>query len=134
MPKLQGWTTWMIAALLLLSVGELWAGSKKKAKQPEQFATLNFLVVREPDGKPVKNASLVIHFLREDGSQDNDGLQLKTGPDGRTSITDIPYGKLRLQAIAHGLRTYGEDVEVNAAQQEFVIRLQPPADQVSIYK
>lgn len=124
----------MFVGLLSLAPPELWARSKKQPKAPEQFSSLRFVVLRASNSKPVKNASVVIHFLRKDGSQDDDGLQLKTDTDGRAGIEDIPYGKLRLQVVARGLQTYGEDVEINSAQQEFVIRLNPPADQVTIYK
>ena len=120
----------------LLSAGtpELWARGKKQPKTPEQFSRLSFVVLRASGDKPVRNASVVIHFLRKDGSQDDEGFQLKTDSEGRAAIDDIPYGKLRLQVVAHGLQTYGEDVEINSAQQEFVIRLNPPAGQMSIYK
>jgi hypothetical protein len=119
--------------LLLIAAVGVSAGEKKK-KAPEQFCSLGFVVLRDSDGRPVKNASVVIHFLRTDGSQGGEGLQLKTDSDGRASVDDIPYGKLRLQVVAHRLQTYGEDFEVKQAKQEFVIRLKPPADQVSIYK
>jgi hypothetical protein len=76
----------------------------------------------------------VIHSLRKDGSQDSDGFQLKTDNDGRAHIGDIPYGKVRLQVLAHSLQTYGDDIEVKQPQQEIVVRLKPPAEQVSIYK
>jgi hypothetical protein len=122
----------MVCLLLMGAVGAS-AGAKKK-KAPEQFCRLGFVVLRESDGGPVKYASVVLHFLRKDGSQESEGLQLKTGSEGRASVEDIPYGRLRLQVVAHGLQTYGEDVEVNQATQEFVIRLKPPADQVSNYK
>ena len=124
----------MLLGLLCLGHAELWARGKKQAKAPEQFSSLNFVVVRTANGKPVRNASVVVHFLRKDGSQDDEGFQLKTDSEGRAAIDDIPYGRLRLQVVAHGLQTYGEDVEINAAKQEFVIRLNPPADQVTIYK
>ena len=119
---------WLLIVAVCLSAGE------KKKKAPEPFSSLTFVVLRESDGRPVKNASVVLHFLRQDGSQEWEGLQLKTNTDGRASIEDIPYGKLRLQVVAHSLQTYGDDVEVNQAKQEFVIRLKPPAAQVSIYK
>src|ERR1019366_2198808 len=93
----------------------------KKKKAPEPFSSLTFVVLRESDGRPVKNASVVLHLLRQDGSQEREGLQLKTNADGRASIEDIPYGKLRLQVVAHRLQTYGDDVEVNQAKQELVI-------------
>jgi 5-hydroxyisourate hydrolase-like protein (transthyretin family) len=122
----------LLCWLLIVSVCLSAEGKKKKA--PEPFCSLSFVVLRESDGTPIKNASVVLHFLRQDGSQEWDGLQLKTNADGRASIEDIPYGKLRLQVVAHSLQTYGDDVEVNQAKQEFVIRLKPPAAQVSIYK
>jgi hypothetical protein len=108
------------------------AGNKKKA--PEKFSDLSFVVLRDSDGQPIKYASVVIHFLRKDGSEEPDGLQLKTDSEGRARITDIPYGNLRVQVIAPRLQTYGDDFVVNQAQQEFVIRLKPPAGQVSLDK
>ena len=125
------WFGWGVALLLILPLC-LSAGNKKKA--PEQFGSLSFVVLRDSDGEPVKNASVVIHFLRKDGSEESDGLQLKTDSDGRTSIDDIPYGTLRLQVIAHRMQTYGDDVALNQAKEEFVIRLKPPADQITNYK
>ena len=118
---------------LLLILPLCLSAAEKKKKAPEQFCSLSFVVLRDTSGKPIKNASVVIHSLRKDGTQDTEGFQLKTDTDGRASIDDIPYGKLRLQVLAHGLQTYGDDIEVNAAKQEFVIRLKPPAAQVSIY-
>ena len=130
---LTGLLLGLICLNLFLGTTELSARAKKP-KTPEQFSILSFVVLRETDGKPVRNASVVIHFLRKDGSQDDEGFQLKTDSNGRTAMDDIPYGKLRLQVVAHGLQTYGEDVEINSAKQEFVSRLNPPAGQVSIYK
>jgi hypothetical protein len=121
-----------LIALLLIVPLCLSAGDKKK-KPPEQFCELSFVVLRASNSKPIRNASVVIHSLRKDGKQDTDGFQLKTDVDGRASINDIPYGKLRLQVLAHRLQTYGDDIEVKEAKQEIVIRLKAPADQVSIY-
>ncbi len=122
----------LIAVLLIVPIC-LSAGGKKK-KPPEQFCALSFVVLRDSSGKPIKNASVVIHSLRKDGTQDSDGFQLKTDADGKTFIDDIPYGKLRLQVLAPRMQTYGDDIEIKEAKQEIVIRLKPPADQVSIYK
>jgi uncharacterized GH25 family protein len=111
----------------------LWAGEKKN-KAPEQFCSLSFIVVKDSNGKGIKNASIVIHSLRKDGSQETEGFQLKTDTDGRAAIEDMTYGTLRLQVVAHGLQTYGDDIEVKEPKQEIVIRLKAPAEQVSIYK
>jgi Carboxypeptidase regulatory-like domain len=125
--RFAGIITLLLIVPLCLSAGE------KKKKAPEQFCALSFVVLKDSSGKPIKNASVVIHSLRKDGSQDSDGFQLKTDADGKASIDDIPFGKLRLQVLAPKLQTYGDDVDVNQAKQEIVIRLKPPADQISIY-
>ena len=122
-----------LVALLLIVPLCLSAGDKKK-KPPEPFCSLSFVVLRDSDSKPIKNASVVIHSLHKDGSQSSDGFQLKTAADGTAFIDDISYGKMRLQVLAHGLQTYGDDIEVNQEKQEFIIRLKPPAEQLSIYK
>jgi hypothetical protein len=120
--------------LLLLVPLCLSAGEKKKQQPQEQFCALSFVVLKDSTGAPIKNASVVIHSLRKDGSQGSEGFELKTDTNGKAFIDDIPYGKLRLQVLAHSLQTYGDDIEVKEAKQEIVIRLKLPADQVSIYK
>ncbi len=121
-----------IVSLLIIVPLSLSAGKKKK-KAPEQFCTLSFVVLKDSSGKPIKNASVILHSLSKDGSQESDGLQLKTDTDGKASIDDIPYGRIRVQAVAEHLRTYGNDIDVNQPTQELVIRLKPPVAQVSIY-
>ncbi len=118
---------------LLLIVPLCLSAAEKKQKPREQFCALSFVVIKDTNGKPIKNASVVVHSLRKDGSQDRDGFQLKTDNDGKAHIDDIPFGKLRLQVLAPHMQTYGDDVEIKEVQQEFVIRLKPPAEQVSIY-
>lgn len=98
------------------------------------MATLNLTVVKEANGKPVKNAEVVLHLLDKHGNQKQDGLELKTHEDGKAATTGIPYGKVRIQVIAHGFRTWGNDFEVKQPNVEVTIKLQKPADQFSIYK
>jgi 5-hydroxyisourate hydrolase-like protein (transthyretin family) len=119
---------------LLLMVPLCLSGGDKKKKAPEQFCSLSFVVLKDSNGKPIKNASVVIHSLDKNGNQGSEGFQLKTDTDGRASIDDIPYGNLRVQVIAHSFQTYGDDIVVNAAKQELVIRLKPPAEQLSVYQ
>lgn len=118
----------MLIVPLCLSAGE------KKQKPPEHFCRLSFVVLKDTNGEPIKNASVVVHILNKHGEQGSEGFQLKTGTDGKTFIDDIPYGRMRVQAIVRNLQTYGEDIDVNQPEQEIVIRLKPPADQLSIYK
>jgi 5-hydroxyisourate hydrolase-like protein (transthyretin family) len=104
------------------------------AGQKTPTALVNLTVVKDANGKPVKNAEVVLHLLNKDGKQRQEGLELKTHDDGKAEATGIPYGKVRIQVIAPGFKTYGEDFDVNQPNMEITIKLQKPAGQVSIYK
>ncbi len=96
-------------------------------------ASLNFVVTKVENGKPVRNASVILHPVNKEGRQERGGLQLKTDADGKASIDGMPYGKLRVQVIAPKLQTFGHDYEINQPQQEIEIKLEPPQKQYSIY-
>ena len=100
----------------------------------DKFATLNFLVVRADSGKPIRNASIVLHPLAKDGRQKHSGYQLKTDPDGKASFDGAPFGKLRVQVLVRGFQTYGEDFDINQSNQEITIKLKRPQGQYSIYE
>ncbi len=104
------------------------------ASAEQKTASLNFQVVKEANGKPVRNAEVVLHLLDKDGKQLQAGLELKTHENGKAETSGIPYGKLRVQVIAPGFRTYGEDFDINQPNLEIMIKMQKPAGQVSIYK
>jgi Carboxypeptidase regulatory-like domain len=104
--------------------------------QPDKAptASLNLVVVRNSNGKPVKNAEVVLHVLDKDGNMKQDGLELKTHEDGKAATDGIPYGKVRIQVIAHGFRTWGNDFDVRQPNIAITIKLQKPTEQFSIYK
>lgn len=97
-------------------------------------ASLQFLVVRDNNGKPIRNAEIVLHPVDKNGRQKDEGLELKTHEDGKCEVAGVPYGKMRVQVIAPGFKTYGEDYDINQPNHEFTIKLQKPAPQYSIYK
>ena len=97
-------------------------------------ASLQFLIVRDGNGKPVRNAEIVLHPVDKHGHQKSEGLELKTHEDGKANVSGIPYGKLRIQVIAPGFKTYGDDYDINLPSHDITIKLQKPSDQYSIYK
>ena len=98
----------------------------------EKSSDLKFIVVRDYNGKPVRNASVILHPV-EEGKQDRGGFQLKTDLDGRTGFDGVPYGTLRVQVLAQGFQTYGQDYEVNQPTMEITIKLKRPGGQYSVY-
>lgn len=119
--------------LLMLLVVLLVASAFAQKPEP-QSADLNFTVVKDTNGKPVRNASVVLHPLGKDGKQGTAGVNLKTDQEGKTNFRGIPYGKLRVQVIARGFQTFGEDYDISQTEHNIVIKLKPPADQYSIYE
>lgn len=120
----------MVVPLLLLAA----IAQQQKEDQPDSVAVLNMVVIREASGKPVKNAEVVIHILDKEGRVKQEGLELKTHEDGKADAPGIPFGKVRVQVIAKGYRTFGEDYEVSQPKMDITIKLQKPQDQFSIYK
>ncbi len=125
----------VLLALLFTSVLAVAGDKKDKEKKDEGGAAdMSFLVVKDTNGKPVKYASVILHSVDKNGKQSNGGLQLKTSEEGKTAVPNIPYGKVRIQVIAKGFQTYGQDYDVNQPNMEITIKLKPPADQYTIYK
>jgi hypothetical protein len=72
--------------------------------------------------------------VNEKGKQEKGGFQLKTDAEGKAKYDGVPYGKIRIQVIARGLQTHGEDYDINQPQMELTIKMKPPQEQYSIYK
>src|SRR5271169_5978272 len=97
-------------------------------------SSLRFVVVRDSDGKPVRNAEVVLHPVKRKGKQAKSEMELKTDAEGRTNIDGIPYGPLRVQVLALHFQTFGEDYEINKAEMEITVKLKRPGGQYSVYE
>jgi len=95
---------------------------------------LRFVVVRDSDGKPVRNAEVVLHPVKRKGKQAQGEMELKTDAEGRTNVDGIPYGPLRVQVLAPHFQTFGEDYEINKAEMEITVKLKRPGGQYSVYE
>ncbi|MFZ1011688.1 MAG: carboxypeptidase-like regulatory domain-containing protein [Candidatus Sulfotelmatobacter sp.] len=120
-------------ATLLITVSLIGGVYAQKDKDDEASAALNFLVIKEDNGKPVRNAAVILHPVTTHGKQARGGFELKTDLDGKTNFDGVPYGKLRVQVLASGFQTFGEDYDVDHPKMEFTIKLKRPQDQYSIY-
>lgn len=118
-----------LASILLLT-GMMVAGQKGD----EQMSSTSFVVLKDDNGKPVRNAAVVLHPVGKHDKQSKTGFELKTDADGKTHFDGIPYGPLRVQVIAHGFQTFGNDYQIDQQNQEITIRLKRPQGQYSIYE
>ena len=107
--------------------------AKDKKGSTEGLANLRFTVVKDDNGKPVRNCSIILHSVDKDGTQGKGGYQLKTNGEGEIEDQGVPYGKIRIQVIAHGFQTFGQDYNINQPTMDIEIRLKRPTEQFSIY-
>jgi hypothetical protein len=107
---------------------------EKKPKYSEPVAELRFLVLRDANGKPVRNAAVVMHEVGKHAKQEGGGVELKTDAEGKASFEGFPYGKLRVQVLAPGFQTFGADYDANQPTLEITIMLKRPGEQYSIYE
>jgi hypothetical protein len=119
-------------AIVVLGLGMCGLTTAQQDEGP--MSDLRFVVVRDYNGKPVRNAAVVLHPVSRKGKQAKGGLELKTDNEGRTNIDGIPYGPLRVQVLAPGFQTFGEDYEINKPEMEIPIKLKRPGGQYSSYE
>ena len=117
--------------LAMLALAAVAAAQRDTDEEPT--AIVNFLVLKDDNGKPVRNAAVIMHPVNSHGKQGRGGLELKTDGEGKSSFDGIPYGKLRVQVLASGFQTYGEDFDVNQPKLNLTIKLKRPQGQYSIY-
>ncbi|MGA8437399.1 MAG: carboxypeptidase-like regulatory domain-containing protein [Candidatus Sulfotelmatobacter sp.] len=130
----RGKITRRVSACLLLLLALVSGVVAQRDKTEDPTAVLNFLVIKDDNGRPVRNAAVIMHPVSAGGKQSRGGVELKTDIDGKTSFDGIPYGKLRVQVLASGFQTFGEDYDVDKAKLDFVIKLKRPQGQYSIYE
>ena len=100
----------------------------------DDTAMLNFQVLRDYNGKPIRNASVVMHPVQKNGKQSKGGLQIKTDGEGKASFDGAPYGKLRVQVLAPGFQTFGADYDIDKPTLEITVKMKRPTGQYSIYE
>ena len=126
-------------ACIALAVCSLHSGAQqdsqrsRKYKAPPPSARIEVTVLRDVNGKPIENAAVVFHPMQ--GESDKGAMELKTNEDGKAVIDVIPIGDtVRLQIIARGFQTYGQDYKIDKSSMAMEIRMKRPGEQYSIYK
>jgi 5-hydroxyisourate hydrolase-like protein (transthyretin family) len=105
----------------------------RKYKTPPPAAHIEVLVLRDSSGKPIPQAHVIFHPI--EGDRDKGSLEVKTNEDGKAIIDVIPIGDtVRLQVIADGFQTYGQDFKIDKPELSMEVRMKRPGSQVTIYK
>ncbi|HYW48450.1 MAG TPA: carboxypeptidase-like regulatory domain-containing protein [Bryobacteraceae bacterium] len=94
--------------------------------------------VKTQSGRPVDRASVIVRFLQgrsiaKLGKHVRTVWELRTNQEGEANIPTVPQGKIRIQVIAKGYQTFGQDFEVDEEQRTVPITLNPPQQQYSAH-
>ena len=124
----------MVAGMLLGSAfGQDTERHGRKYKSPPVTSHVVVKVIKSANGKPIRNAAVIFHPIKE--GKDEGNLEIKTDEDGKAAIDVIPVGsKVRLQVIADGFATYGDDYDVPGATKDIIVKMVRPQSQYSVYK
>jgi len=105
-------------------------GRKYKAPPPTTHVVVE--VIKASNGKPVVNASVVFHPIKD--GKDEGNLEIKSDPDGKATIDVIPVGSLvTVQVFADGFATFAQDYTLTDAEKDIHVKLLRPRAQVSTY-
>jgi len=105
----------------------------RKYKAPPPTARIEVTILKDVNGKPIENAAVVFHPMQ--GEKDTGNMELKTNEDGKAIIDVLPMGDtVRLQVIARGFQTFGDDYKIEKNDMAIMIRMKRPGEQYSIYK
>jgi pyruvate/2-oxoglutarate dehydrogenase complex dihydrolipoamide acyltransferase (E2) component len=89
-------------------------------------------VLKADSGKAIQDAHVIFHPV--EGERDKGSMELKTDEDGKIKLDIIPVGDtVRLQVIADGYQTYGDDYKVDQPRLSWEVCLRRPGPQYSIY-
>ena len=94
----------MVSALLLIMLVAAAVAVAQKDKDNEPTTWVYFTVIKDDNGKPVRNAAVIMHPVNEKGKQERGGLELKTDPDGKANFDGVPVRPLRVQVLAQAFR------------------------------
>jgi hypothetical protein len=125
----------LVSALLFSFTSHAQKDTEQRGRKyvpPPATAHVAVAVVKDANGKPIENAAVIFHMI---GERDKGNMELKTNELGKAIIDVIPIGDtVRLQVIASGFQTYGEDYKIETDAKDITVRMKRPARQYSTYE
>lgn len=120
----------MTAALLLPTAAFTQADSpsKEKAPKPSGGTKLRVEVTGGEKGLPVENASVYVKYVEAHALSKDKKIEmnLKTNRNGIAKSPELRRGKVLIQVIAEGWKTFGRWYELTEDEQTIKIRLEKP--------
>jgi hypothetical protein len=113
---------------LIASTQDKNSAAQSKTESGSKSVRLTIIVTGGDEKKPVDSASVYVKFVeaRMLAKDKKIEMNLKTNLSGVCHSPEIPRGKVLIQVIAPGWKTFGEYYEVDQAEQTVNITLSRP--------
>lgn len=99
----------------------------KKEQPPAQINRLTIEVTGGDSAKPVENASVYVKTIEQRLIKDKKfEVNVKTNQKGVAHVPEPPLGRVLIQIVAEGWKTYGQWHDITDANQVIKIRLERP--------
>ena len=104
------------------------AGDTSAAAKPPQVNRLRIEVIGGEKESPVENASVYLKYVEERKlfKDKKYELNVKTNREGIAHIPDAPLGKVLIQVVAEGWKSYGKWIEITDSRQTIKVKLEKP--------
>jgi hypothetical protein len=99
-----------------------------RAPQTPSTARVTIEVTGGDKDAPVENASVYLKYVEERkiGKDKKIELNVKTNREGMAHVPDAPLGRVLIQIVAEGWKTYGRWYDITDAKQPIKIHLDKP--------
>ena len=115
-------------AVALMLAAAMWLGGQGLAqgvdKPPEEGTVkIKIHVTAGGENKPVANASVYVRYA-ENKKEKLAELDLKTNEDGTVKVPELPKGRMLIQVVAPGWKTFGKYYDLEKDEEEVTIHLE----------
>ena len=119
-----GWPVALMAASLVLFSVALQAQSGKEnpkaAAKPAGTATVRIELTGGDTKKPIEDASVYVKFNKIE-------FNLKTNQNGIARSPQVPKGRILIQIVAPGWKTFGQYYDITEDEQTIQINIERPS-------
>jgi hypothetical protein len=126
---------WVVFATMALCAG-LWAQAAQESDPKAQTQigksdVMSRVTIEVSGGEkdvPVENASVYLKYVEEHKVKKDKKVELnvKTNRDGTAHIPETPPGRVLIQVVADGWKTYGRWYDITEAKQTIKVHLEKP--------
>ena len=101
---------------------------KQEATRPDPQSRITIEVTGGEKETPVENASVYFKYIEEHKIKKNKTTELnvKTNREGVAHVPDAPLGRVLIQVLAEGWKSYGRWFDINDPKQTIKIHLDRP--------